>query len=221
MDLPLVVAAYLLGSISFPWLIARWHGVDLRASGARKLGGSDLARALGIRWGAAGGLLDVAKGAVAVAAAAALGLSVETRVLCAVAAVAGQMWPIFHDLDGGRANSTGWGALIALDPIASAIAAVPLAAAAAARALVKPPPRRVVPVASILTFLVWSGAIYEIEGVTPAVVGGLAIFAFVLIRRVTAGLREDLATGAPWSRVLFNRAVFDRSELQEQGSLPI
>lgn len=221
MDLPAVVAAYLLGSISFPWLIAWWHGIELRAVGSRKLGGGNLAGVMGVRWGAAGGLLDAAKGALVVAGAAALGLPVETRVLCAIAAVAGQMWPLFHDLDGGRANATGWGAILALDLLAAAAPAVVLLVAVAARFLVKPAPRRVVPFAAILTFLVWSATIYEIEGVTPTVVGGLLIFVLIVIRRITADLGEDLATGAPLSRVIANRALYDRSELQERGAIPI
>lgn len=220
-DLPAAVAAYLVGSISFPWLVGWWHGLDLRQVGSRKLGGSNLASALGFRWAVIGGGLDALKGGLVVVAAAALGLPLEMRVLCAIAAVAGQMWPLFHDLDGGRANATGWGAIVALDPVASIVAAIPLAAAMAARSLVRPTPTRVVPLASILTFLVWSAAIWEIDGVTPTVVGGLLIFALILIRRLTAELSADLATRAPLSRILVNRALFDRSELQERGTIPI
>lgn len=221
MDLPAVVAAYLVGSVSFPWIVAWWHRVDLRAVGSRKLGGSNLTTALGLRWGIVGGLLDALKGALVVAVAGALGLPLEIRILCGLAAVAGQMWPIFHDLDGGRANATGWGAIVALDPVAAAIAAVPLLAAIAARAVVRPRPRRVVPLASLLTFAVWAATIYETEGVSASVVGGLAILALVLVRRVTADLGEDLATGAPVARIVLNRALFDRSELQDRGAVPL
>ncbi|TAK36558.1 MAG: glycerol-3-phosphate acyltransferase [Lysobacteraceae bacterium] len=220
-DLPAVVAAYLIGSVSFPWLVAWWHGIDLRAVGSRKLGGSNLAAVLGVKWGAVGGLLDAAKGALVVWAAGAFGLSLETQILCALAAVAGQMWPIFHDLDGGRANATGWGAILALDLFASAAPAILLLVAVAARFLVKPAPTRVVPLAALLTFLVWSATIYEVEGMTPAVVAGVLIFLLVLIRRLSADLGQDLATSAPLRRVLVNRALYDRSELQERGAVPL
>lgn len=221
MDLPAVVAAYVGGSVSFPWIVAWWHGVDLRAVGSRKLGGSNLAGALGVRWGLLGGGLDALKGTVVVVAAAAFGLPVEIRVLCGIAAVAGQMWPIFHDLDGGRANATGWGVLIALDPIAAAVAAIPLLLAVAGRYALRSRPTRVVPLASILTFLVWSGAIYETDRLTASVAGGLSIFVLILIRRLSAGIGDDLRTGAPPLRVFLNRALFDRSELQERGSVAI
>lgn len=220
MDLPAVVLAYFLGSISFPWLVAWWHGIELRTVGSRKLGGSNLAAVLGVRWGAVGGALDCVKGALVVWLAAALGLPVETRVLCAIAAVAGQMWPIFHDLDGGRANATGWGALVALDVLAASIAAVPLGVAVAARSLVRPRPTRIVPLAALLTFAVWTAAIRETLGMTPTVAGGLVIFALILIRRLTADVVADLRTGAPLRRVLLNRALYDRSELQERGAIP-
>lgn len=221
MDLPAVALAYVLGSISFPWLVAWWHRIDLRAVGSRKLGGSNLASLLGWRWGLVGGGLDALKGALIVLVAAALGLPLETRILCGIAAVAGQMWPLFHDLDGGRANATGWGVLLVLDPVAGAIAAIPLVAAAAARRLVRPHPTRLIPVASLLTFLVWPAVIWEVEGLTPLVVGGLLILGLVLARRVTADLGEDLATGAPLVRILLDRALFDRSELQERGAVPL
>lgn len=220
-DLPAVAAAYLLGSISFPWLIAWWHGIDLRSVGSRKLGGSNLASVMGVRWGVTGGLLDALKGALVVLGAAALGLPVEIRVLCGLAAVAGQMWPILHDLEGGRANATGWGVLVALDPIAAAIAAIPLLAAVAARYTIRPRPSRLVPLSALLTFLVWSAVIWEIDGVTPTVVGGVVILGLVVIRRLTAGLEDDLRTGAPPARVFLNRALYDRTELQERGSVPI
>ena len=50
---------------------------------------------------------------------------------------------------------------------------------------------------------------------------GAAALVLVLVRRLTAGLRDDLATGAPPARVLANRALFDRSELQERGLVAI
>ena len=56
---------------------------------------------------------------------------------------------------------------------------------------------------------------------TPTVVAGLVVLALILVRRLTAGLREDLATGAPLARVLANRAMYDRSELQERGVVAI
>ncbi len=212
-----VVLTYLLSSISFAYWIARRAGVDLRATGSRKLGGSNLFRTVGPIAGITGGVLDAAKGFVAVLAATAAGLGQETALACGIAAVAGQNWPVFHRFDGGRANSAGWGLALAADPVAFVIMMLPVLAAIAMRLAVRPRPSRVLPLAALLSFAVFPAVIWEQEGVTPAVVAGLAVLALIVVRRVTAGLGDDLATGAPTARVLANRALFDRSELQQRG----
>jgi len=216
-----VLIAYLVSSISAPWLIARLYGVDLRTAGSRKLGGSNLMKTVGVVPGIVGGTLDAAKGFFAVYLAGALGLPVETQLACGIAAVVGQSWPVFHGFDGGRANATGWGFAIAADPVAALIMFIPVLAAIAGRLIARPRPTRLIPLASLLSFGVFASVIWEQEGTTPAVVAGLALLAFVVLRRLTAGLRDDLATGAPVARVLLNRALFDRSELQERGEVAI
>jgi len=216
-----IVITYLASSLSFPWLVARAYGVDLRRVGSRKLGGGNLGKTVGIGPGIVGGVLDGAKGFAAVVIARALGLPLETQLLCGIAALVGQMWPLFHGFDGGRANATGWGFALAADTIAALIMGTPIYAALLANALVRPRPTRVLPIASLLSFAVFPAVIWEQEGLTPAVAAGLAVLALVLLRRVTAGLREDLATGAPLPRVIANRVLFDRSELQQRGAVAI
>ena len=216
-----VLLSYLAGSVSFPYWIARRRGVDLRSVGSRKLGGSNLWKNVGRPEAIVGGLLDAAKGFVAVLVARALGLSLEVQLACGIAAVAGQMWPLFHQFDGGRANSAGWGFALAVDPVAFVIMMLPVLASIAMRIAVRPRPSRVLPLAALLSFGVFPAVIWEQDGTTPAVVAGLALLALIVFRRITAGLGEDLATGAPRARVLANRALFDRSELQERGVVGI
>jgi acyl-phosphate glycerol 3-phosphate acyltransferase len=216
-----VVLSYVLASISFPYWIARAKGIDLRTFGSRKLGGSNLAKAVTPLHGVAGGLLDGAKGFAAVVTARALGFPIETQLLCGLAAIVGQMWPVFHRFDGGRANATAWGFQLAADFIAFFIAWIPVIVAAALRISVRPRPKRLLPLANLLSYAVFPAVIWEQEGVTPTVLAGLAALALVVVRRLTAGLRDDLATGAPAARVVANRALFDRSELQERGVVAI
>jgi len=216
-----IVLSYLGGSVSFPYWVARLRGVDLRAVGSRKLGGSNLWKSVGPGEAIVGGLLDAAKGFVAVVVARAIGLPLEIQLACGIAAVVGQMWPIFHRFDGGRANSAGWGSALAIGPTAFLIMMLPVIAAIAMRAAVRPRPGRILPLAALLSFAVFPAVIWEQEGTTPAVVGGLAILGLIVVRRMTAGLGEDLATGAPAVRVLANRALFDRSELQQRGVVGI
>ena len=219
MPFVLIVASYLVGSVSFPWLIARIYGVDLRSVGSRKLGGSNLMKTVGVWPGIAGGVLDGATAFVAYLAAGALGQSVEVQLACGVAAVVGQMWPVFHGFDGGRANATGWGFAIAADPIAALIMAIPIFAAIALKRV--RPSTRLVPLASLLSFGVFPAVIWEQEGTTPTVVAGLVVLSLIAVRRATAGLRADLNTGAPFPRVIGNRLLYDRSELQERGEVAI
>lgn len=216
-----VILAYLGGSVSFPYWVARLRGVDLRAVGSRKLGGSNLWKSVGPGEAVIGGLLDAAKGLLAVVAARGLDVPVEVQLACGLAAVIGQMWPVFHGFDGGRANSTGWGFALAVDPIAFLIMMLPVLAAIAMRVTVRPRPTRVLPLAALLSFGVFAAVIWEQEGTTPAVVAGVVLLALIAIRRVSAGIAEDLALGAPASRVLLNRALFDRSELQQRGMVGI
>ncbi len=216
-----VIVSYILASISFPYWIARAKRIDLRAFGSRKLGGSNLAKAVTPLHGVAGGLLDGMKGFAAVILARALGLSLETQLLCGLAAVAGQMWPVFHQFDGGRANATAWGFQLAADFIAFFIGWIPVIVAAVLRITVRPRPRRLLPLANLLSYAVFPAVIWEQEGTTPTVLAGLAALVLIVIRRLSAGLAEDLATGAPLARVVLNRALFDRSELQERGLVAI
>lgn len=221
MTLIAVLLTYLLGSISFPYWVARAYGVDLRAVGERKLGGGNLAKSVGLAQGIVGGTLDGAKGFLAVVVARSLGLSLEAQLACGIAALVGQMWPVFHEFDGGRANATGWGFALAADPVAALIMGAPLYLSLVTVRVVRPRPTRLLPLASILSFAIFPAVIWEQEGTTPTVVAGLVVLALILARRLTAGLRQDLATGAPLARVLANRAIYDRSELQERGVVAI
>ena len=216
-----VALSYVIASISFPYWIARAKGVDLRATGSRKLGGSNLAKAVTPMHGIAGGILDGAKGFAAVVITRELGFPLETQLLSGLAAIAGQMWPLFHQFDGGRANATAWGFQLATDFIAFFIGWIPVIVAAVLRISVRPRPKRLLPLANLLSYAVFPAVIWEQEGVTPTVLAGLGALALVVLRRLTAGIREDLATGAPPARVLANRALFDRSELQERGLVAI
>ena len=221
LDAVAVVLSYTLASISFPYWIARAKGIDLRAAGSRKLGGSNLAKVLSPWHGIAGGLLDGAKGFAAVVITRQLGLPLETQLLCGLAAITGQMWPVFHQFDGGRANATAWGFELAVDWIAFFIAMIPVVVAAVLRVSIRPRPKRLLPIANLLSYAVFPAVIWEQEGVTPTVVAGIAALLLVLVRRISAGLREDLDTGSSPLRVLVNRALFDRSELQERGMVAI
>ncbi len=98
MDFLLVLLAYLIGSINFPILAGRLRGWDIRE---RDLAGtSGVFRQLGSGWGVGVGVLEVGKGMLA-AWLAGLSASFWAAPLCALAVVAGHIWPVWFGFRGG------------------------------------------------------------------------------------------------------------------------
>jgi hypothetical protein len=65
----------------------------------------------------------------------------------------------------------------------------------------------------ILGFLVLPIAAFWHGESTEIVVGFIVLLAMVIIRRLTAGLTEDLKTSNKIAKVLWNRLIYDRSYL--------
>jgi len=117
-----LVGAFLLGGIPFSHLIARGRGVDLRTVGSGNVGATNLARALGYSLGAAGLLLDAAKGAAAVLIQRVLLGPQATPLiqgLAAALAVLGHSFSPFLRFKGGKGVATGAGAFGVLAPQAT------------------------------------------------------------------------------------------------------
>jgi glycerol-3-phosphate acyltransferase PlsY len=119
----LVTGSYLLGSLSFSlavvWLLQR---ADVRKLGSGNAGATNVLRAAG-RWPALLVLtLDIAKGIVPVRAAGALGAPSEVVAAAALAVVVGHVYPVFFGFRGGKGVATGFGALVALVPLAAGTA---------------------------------------------------------------------------------------------------
>ncbi len=114
--------AFVLGSLPFSQLIAKRRGVDLRSVGSGNVGATNLGRALGLGAGAAGLLLDAAKGAAAVGLARAiLGEAATPAVTAgaAVLAVSGHAFSPLLRFRGGKGVATGAGAFAVLAPRAT------------------------------------------------------------------------------------------------------
>lgn len=132
-SLALLGAAYLLGSVPFSFLVARWFGVkDVRQVGSGNVGATNVMRSAGRGAGLLAFLLDAGKGA----AAAWLASLVEPGTsplppLAAVAAVLGHMYPVWLGFRGGKGVATGAGAFVPLAPAATAGSFVAFAVTAA------------------------------------------------------------------------------------------
>ncbi|AGA57999.1 acyl-phosphate glycerol 3-phosphate acyltransferase [Thermobacillus composti KWC4] len=111
-----VAASYLLGSISFSILIARWvKGIDIRQHGSGNAGATNTLRVLGKGPAAAVFLLDVAKGIAAVLIGQWLGEGeIWVPILCGAAAITGHNWPIWFRFKGGKGIATTIGVMATL-----------------------------------------------------------------------------------------------------------
>ena len=117
-----VVAAYLIGSISFAVVVSKAMGLaDPRSYGSKNPGATNVLRT-GNKTAAVLTLVgDAAKGLVAVllakALAARFGFGDGTIALVALAAFVGHLFPVFHRFQGGKGVATAAGVLLALHPL--------------------------------------------------------------------------------------------------------
>jgi glycerol-3-phosphate acyltransferase PlsY len=131
----LVVAGYLLGSISFALWLVRWRtGTDIRTEGSGNAGATNVLRAHGKGLALAVALLDVAKGAGAVFLVRLVTADPSYAAAAGFAAILGHVFPIFSGFRGGKGVATAVGAFLALAPLAmAACLAVFIAVVAATR----------------------------------------------------------------------------------------
>ncbi len=220
-----LVASYLLGSLPIVFLLGRARGVDLRTAGTGNVGGGNLWQTAGAIYGVAGGLSDVAKGALPPLMARRLGLDGWTLALAGLAGVVGQCWPIFLKFNGGRGVSASLGMHAVLAPKELTVAAVPMVAAMLARNLPlllsrdKPlelrlraqgPRTRFVPLTVILGLASMPLLTWWRQRPRYVVFAGLADLGLIVARRLTANVSQDLRKGVPLGKTLLSRLLYDR-----------
>lgn len=119
------VSAYMLGSIPFGRLIGIIVAhVDVRKRGSFNIGATNVAREVGVKWGALTLVLDALKGAGVVVFVKAAGFEGGLAELCGFAAVIGHQFSVFQGFRGGKGVSTALGVFLALEPAATLAAAV-------------------------------------------------------------------------------------------------
>ncbi len=112
----LVAAAYLIGSIPFGVIVARFYNVNLREQGSGNIGATNALRVMGRKAGVITLLGDMLKGSVAVYLALRFG-GYETALIAAAAAVIGHDFTVFTGFKGGKGVATSFGVLLALEPL--------------------------------------------------------------------------------------------------------
>jgi len=110
--------AYLVGSIPFGLIVGKvFYGVDVRQHGSGNVGSTNVFRVLGKKAGVAVMALDILKGYVPAALAAAL-FHPWYAIFIAAAPVIGHMYSVFLKGSGGKGVATGAGVVLALAPLA-------------------------------------------------------------------------------------------------------
>jgi len=110
----LIIFGYLLGSIPWGLLISKAKGVDIRKVGSGNIGGTNVVRGLGFKWGLLTGILDVVKGVIPIFLAVKF-LSPDWQIaLVAVSPVLGHIFPVWLNFKGGKGVATTVGTLSVL-----------------------------------------------------------------------------------------------------------
>ncbi|MBJ6363508.1 glycerol-3-phosphate 1-O-acyltransferase PlsY [Paenibacillus sp. GCM10012307] len=111
--LPIIIS-YLLGSVAFSILVARWvKGIDIRQHGSGNAGATNTLRILGKGPALFVFLLDVGKGVLAVFIGSWFsGGSIWVMVLSGLASIVGHNWPIWFGFKGGKGIATTVGVML-------------------------------------------------------------------------------------------------------------
>jgi len=171
-----IVAAYLLGSIPFALILARWwSAVDLRHVGSGNLGAANVMRTSGIAAGVLVAVLDMAKGMAGVMVAAMLtSNNTAASAAAGLAAIVGHVYPVWLRFRGGKGVATACGVFSILTPVA-----VPPAVAIF---LVTVWVTKYISLASLLATLALPPLAYVAGSPAPAVTAAFAAAVIILFR---------------------------------------
>lgn len=121
-----VVVSYLIGSLSFSILVAKWvKGIDIRQHGSGNAGATNTLRVLGKGPGILVFLLDIGKGVLAVWIGRWLADGYEwVPALCGLASIVGHNWPVWFRFKGGKGIATTVGVMASLSFLPALVAGV-------------------------------------------------------------------------------------------------
>jgi acyl phosphate:glycerol-3-phosphate acyltransferase len=122
----LPLAGFVWGGIPTAYLVARKvKGIDIREHGSLNVGGTNVWRVCGRRWGLLTYLLDFLKGLLPVWLMAQwLPHHAWATVVMGLAVVLGHSKSVFLGFSGGKSSITGLGTLLAMQPLAGLVMGV-------------------------------------------------------------------------------------------------
>lgn len=200
-----VIIGYLLGSIPTAYIVSRKRkGIDIRTVGSRNMGGANVMREIGTPEGIFVGLIDIAKGAVAILIAQALNISEPWVFGAGFAALVGHNFPVFVGFRGGRGTATVIGILLVLAPqavlVTLVVVVIPFFTTRKFSAAILIGIALVVVGFVLLPLFIWL-----FEGSLTLVGYVLAVGIFMLIRNLS-GVKQVLAKG------VMKDMIYDRQQ---------
>ena len=162
----LIVFAYLLGAVPFGFMIARYHGKDLRKIGSGNIGATNTGRVLGKKWGIICLILDSLKGLIPMLIGKALigdqPTALEFWLWLAVgcAAIFGHVFPVYLKFKGGKGVATSLGMVLGLFPYYT--------------------------IPGVVAFIVWALAVLVWKYVSLASILAAAVFPVILFISIIA-----------------------------------
>lgn len=230
-DFALVIGAYLLGTFPYMLILSRARGVHIPRGADFHL---SMWRDVGRTEGLSGVLFDVLKGSIPVIIGFVFGFRLAIIALAGVAAVLGQMWPVFQKFNGEKGNTTGAGMAVtfisflhgdALWAIVGGLACflVGFLVRTIPRFMVKGqtvneklklggPVSNSLPAGMLAGFLAMPLISWVLNQPVELTLALAVTFIAIAIRRLTANLDKDLKEPkTSIGKILFNRFLFDRS----------
>ncbi|UCE97173.1 MAG: glycerol-3-phosphate acyltransferase [Dehalococcoidia bacterium] len=203
----LCISAYLLGSVPFALLLAKWfYGIDIREHGTGKVGAANVLRVVSKWLAILVAFFDIGKGALMVWATQLFGMEVIQQVSVGIFAIIGHNWPVFLRFKGGRGILTSLGVVIMLSPWLGLIML--------SVSYILAPIHQVafgVFLASVsLPFLSWFlGQGLGIDERLPITIGFIIISLMVWFKRLFVP-RTELSKSISIVELIINRLLFDR-----------
>ncbi len=122
MSIAALIISYLCGSIPFSFLIPWRKGIDIRKTGSGNVGGTNVLRALGPKWGLLSITLDFLKAFIPILIIRLIfGVDSWVPYLSLIALVLGHDYPIFLKFEGGKGVASTLGGYFALSPMLGVI----------------------------------------------------------------------------------------------------
>jgi hypothetical protein len=230
LDIIYVLGAYCLGSVPHLAILAGFQRIRLEGDSHASLWqkGKKPFAVIGI-------ILEFVKGAAIIWIGKALGGEMWLIGLAGLAGVCGQMWPVFQQFNGEKGNTIGLGMAAAFTPLAVLPALAPVITGVLFRivpriwrnrtqsqreSVLGGPYSYSMPLGMIGGFIVLpisAGAWREPLAVVLEYCG---LVVLLLVRRLTAGLKQDLRLAPDFGQVWKDRLLFDRGWIQTKNSKP-